>query len=89
MRKIDQKHIEKIRSDFQKMRTKEDFLNLLNFAKESIYSNKNHPFHLKQINWYSNPAICLNRYNAFTIKKKSGGERVIHAPVNGLKILQK
>lgn len=89
MRKIDQRHIEKIRSDFQKMRTKEDFLNLLNFAKEVIYSNKNYPFHLNQINWYSNPAICLNRYNAFTIKKKSGGERVIHAPVNGLKILQR
>ena len=89
MRKIDQKHIEKIRTDFQKMRTKEDFLNLLNFAKECVYSSKYHPFQLNQLNWYSNPKICLNRYNTFTIKKKSGGDRVIHAPVTGLKILQK
>ena len=89
MRKIEQKHIEKIRTDFQKMKTKEDFLNLLNFAKECIYSKNYHPFQLSQLNWYSNPKICLNRYNTFTIQKKTGGERVIHAPIKGLKILQK
>jgi hypothetical protein len=33
----------------------------------------------------SNP---IERYRSFTVKKKSGGTRTIHAPVNGLKAIQ-
>lgn len=86
---IDQKHIEKIRLDFQKMRSKEDFLNLLNFAKKYIYNNNVQPFKLGQITWYSSPTITSNSYIPFSIPKKTGGERIIHAPTKGLKSIQK
>ena len=89
MKKIEQQLIDKIREDFQKMRSKEDFLDLLNFAKKYAYSSKAHPFKLNQLNWHSSPQICSNKYTSFTIKKKTGGERTIHAPIKGLKALQK
>jgi len=89
MKKIEQQLIDKIREDFQKMRSKEDFLDLLNFAKKYVYSSKTYPFKLNQLNWYSSPQICSNKYTTFTIKKKTGGERTIHAPIRGLKALQK
>lgn len=86
---IDQKHIEKIRLDFQKMRSKEDFLNLLNYAKKYVYNNNVQPFKLGQITWYSSPKITTNSYTTFSIPKKTGGERIIHAPTKGLKSIQK
>lgn len=86
---IDQKHIEKIRLDFQKMRSKEDFLNLLNFAKKFVYNKNVQPFKLGQITWYSSPKISTNSYTSFSIPKKTGGERIIHAPTKGLKSIQK
>jgi len=89
MKKIDQIYIDKIKIDFQKMRSKQDFLDLLNFAKSHVYNNDIHPFKLNQINWYSIPKISSNKYKSFSIKKKNGSERIIHAPNNGLKSLQK
>ena len=42
----------------------------------------------------NNPEVLLvsrpnERYQSFTLKKKSGGTRTIHAPVNGLKAIQR
>jgi hypothetical protein len=42
----------------------------------------------------NNPEVLLvsrpnERYHSFTLKKKSGGTRTIHAPVNGLKAIQR
>ena len=71
------------------MQTKEDFLQLLNQAKPFVYGEKTVPFDLKQITWYSNPKLGKKRYKEFTIKKKSGSLRTIHAPVRGLKAIQK
>ena len=87
--KIEQSHIEQIKADFEKMQTKEDFLNLLNKVKPLIYGEKTVPFELKQITWYSNTKVNTKRYKEFSIKKKSGKERIIHAPVKGLKSIQK
>jgi RNA-directed DNA polymerase len=87
--KIEQLHIDKIKSSFEKMQTKEDFLQLLNQAKPFVYGEKTVPFELKQINWYSNPKLGNKRYKEFTIKKKSGSLRTIHSPVRGLKAIQK
>jgi len=87
--KPDQSNIDLIRSSFAKMVSKEDFLALLNLAKPMIYGEKAIPFQMKQITWYSNPKAGGKRYVVFKIKKKSGADRIINAPVKGLKVLQK
>ncbi|MBK7800498.1 MAG: RNA-directed DNA polymerase [Saprospiraceae bacterium] len=85
----EQTHIIQIRAYFEKMQTRQDFLYLLNKVKPYVYGGKAIPFELKQLTWYSNPKLAKNRYNEFKIKKKSGLDRSIHAPVRGLKSLQK
>lgn len=87
--KLEQTHIDQIRSAFGKMQTKGDLLHLLNEVKPLVYGDKAVPFELKQLTWYANPKLGQKRYAAFKIKKKSGAERCIHAPVKGLKALQK
>jgi len=87
--KLEQAHIDQIRTAFAKMQTKEDFLHVLNEAKLMVYGNNAVPFELKQLTWYANPKLATKRYAEFKIKKKSGTERSIHAPVSGLKSLQK
>ncbi len=81
--------IEKIRTAFQKMKTKQDFIDVLNQAKPFIYGEKAHPFQMRQLTWYSGSWSANRRYRQFTIKKKSGGERTINAPIRGLKAIQK
>lgn len=87
--KIEQSHIDQIRTAFQKMQTKEDLLQLMNDVKPLIYGEKTVSFQLKQLTWYSNPKLAKKRYTEFKVKKKSGAERSIHAPVRGLKAIQK
>lgn len=83
--KIDQQHIDQLESLFANMQTKEDLVNLLNIAKDLMYAKETKPFQLKSLNYYANPNHCKKRYNKFTIKKKSGSDRTINAPVKGLK----
>jgi retron-type reverse transcriptase len=80
---------EGIRTSFEQMQTKEDLLNLLNKAKPFLYGKGTVPFELKQLTWYANPKLSRSRYVEFAIKKKSGASRSIHAPVKGLKAIQK
>jgi hypothetical protein len=87
--KIQQADIEQIKIAFEKMQSREDLLHLLNVAKPLIYGEKAVPFVLKQLTWYSNPKLAINRYSEFKIKKKSGDDRTINAPVEGLKAIQK
>lgn len=87
--KIEQAHIDQIRTAFEKMQSREDLLHVLNEAKPLVYGDKAVPFDLKQLTWYANPKLGRKRYAEFKIKKKSGAERCIHAPVKGLKSLQK
>ena len=85
---FEDKHIEHIRLAFQTMRTKEDLLDLLNYAKPFAFGDKAVPFELKQLTYYANSKVCPKRYIEFHIRKKSGGFRPIHAPVKGLKAIQ-
>jgi hypothetical protein len=87
--KIEQSHINQIKVSFKKMQTKEDLLQLMNEVKPLIYGKKTVPFQLNQITWYANSKLAKKRYTQFTIKKKSGAERTINAPVEGLKSIQK
>ncbi len=83
--KIEQAHIEDIRLKFALLQSKEDIVQLLSKAKNLLYGEECKPVQLKALTYYSNPTICKNRYQIFTIKKKSGAKRTIHAPVKGLK----
>jgi hypothetical protein len=87
--KIEKVHIDKIKSSFEKMQTKDDLLRLLNEAKPFVYGQNTVPFVLSQITWYSNPKLGKKRYNEFVIKKKSGSLRTVHSPVRGLKAIQR
>lgn len=83
--KIEKKHIDHIRQKFASMQNKEELLALLNEAKNILYGKECKPFELKSLTYYSNPKLCKKRYTTFKIKKKSGGERIINAPIKGLK----
>ncbi|GIV42926.1 MAG: hypothetical protein KatS3mg035_0049 [Bacteroidia bacterium] len=83
--KIQQEVIQAIRKGFAELKTKEDLVELLNFANQLLYGNSYKPFHLKSLINYVNPELCPGRYQSFSIPKKSGGARMIHAPVKGLK----
>jgi hypothetical protein len=85
MMKIEQAHIDQIRDSFAALQNKKDLAKLLSDAKIMLYGEESKPVQLKSLTYYSNPEICKERYKTFAIKKKSGGERKIHAPVKGLK----
>lgn len=81
---------EYIRKKVQRMKTRQDLLDLLNEVKKDDLGDRGYPFTMKQINFYCNPVSIPNskRYHDFFIAKKSGGKRQISAPVNGLKSIQ-
>lgn len=83
--KIEQKHIEQIRKEFAELQSKEDLVKLLSEAKKMLYGVECKTVQLKSLTYYANPTLCKKRYQSFTIKKKSGADRTIHAPVKGLK----
>ena len=83
--KIEQTHIDQIRKQFAELHSKEDLVKLLSDAKNLLYGEECKPFQLKSLTYYANPTLCKERYKTFTIKKKSGADRTIHAPVKGLK----
>ena len=85
--KTEQSNIDNIRSKFSALQSKEDLVSLLSEARNILYEKEIIPFQLKSITYYANPGICKNRYKTFTIRKKNGGERTIHAPVKGLKTI--
>ena len=55
--KLEQSHIDQIRTGFEKMQSKQDLLDLLNQAKSMVYGDKAFPFELKQLTWYANPKL--------------------------------
>lgn len=87
--KLQDEHKLFIRHSFDTMRSNEEFLALLNFAKKMVYGEKAKPYEQKQINYNSNAKANTKRYTKFSIQKKTGGERIIHAPAKGLKSIQK
>ena len=87
--KIEATHIAQIKQSFNGLQSKADLRRLLNEAKPFVFGDDFIPFTLRQITWYSNPKIAGNRYHMFVIKKRNGTDRIIHAPVDGLKAIQK
>lgn len=87
--KTEIKHINFIQAAFKEMKSRKDFLNLLNYAKPLVYGDDCKLFELKQLSYYSNPKNTNKAYKEFKIKKKSGAVRIIYAPENGLKAIQK
>lgn len=83
--KLSQQNIDRIKSQFSELTTKEDMVTLLNEVNCMLYGENCHNLKLKRLAYYSNPKLCKKRYSSFTVPKKNGGERIIHAPVNGLK----
>lgn len=83
--KIEQKHIDQVRKQFTELQTKKDLVKLLSDAKNMLYGKSCKPVQLKSLTYYANPKVSKKRYQTFTIKKKSGTNRTIHAPVRGLK----
>jgi hypothetical protein len=76
----------KLLEKFATVETKKDLAQYLTEVKYELYGKETTtPVYLKSLTYYSNYELCKNRYKTFTIKKKSGSERIIHAPVNELK----
>ncbi|WP_343692623.1 reverse transcriptase domain-containing protein [Chitinophaga sp.] len=86
--KISTKERDHIKDSFQKLENRMDLLDLLNYVKRIYLSDKYVPFEIKQLTYYSNPRKAL-RYKTFKIAKKNGGQRIIAAPVKGLKLIQR
>ena len=89
MKKITPKQVNEIKSKFKAITSKDDLLVLINDAKNIIYGEDSYPVNIKTLNYFANPKNSLLRYNSFEISKKSGGKRIINAPVKGLKHLLK
>ncbi len=80
--------IKEIKSAFQRMQTIDDLLIILNVVKPFVYGKETKPFKLQQLTYYAWNSKII-KYTTFEVKKKSGGSRTIHAPVRGLKAIQK
>jgi retron-type reverse transcriptase len=111
--KLAPEQINSLKNTFEKMESKQDFLDILNMAKSFLYGEKVIAFEMKQLSYYinkdqkvENEKVNLlahmnmgddrfktskrkSAYTSFTIKKKSGEDRTLNAPVKGLKELQK
>lgn len=85
---LSEEQTQKIRENFRGMKAKSDLLELLNYVKSVIYRDNTQAFTLQQLNFYCNSNKNAERYTVFKVKKKSGGERVIHAPKKGLMKIQ-
>lgn len=87
--KINASEITNIKNQFHATQNREDLVALINTANRLIYGDDFKPLTLKGFNYYTHPGRNKNRYSHFSIKKKSGGSRLIHAPHKSLKnILQ-
>ena len=88
---LSETHNEYIKKQFRQIATKEDLLQLINYAKEVLFPNVKEPkpIQIKSLNYYANHKIAKRRYTQFIIRKKNGGERIINSPVSQLKLIQK
>lgn len=78
----------RIIDDFAKVQSMTDLLFILNYVKRDLYGAKANPFSLKQFNYYTITKTKYTQYHVREIPKKTGGVRIIHSPVKGLKHLQ-
>lgn len=88
MKKATQSQKTELLEGLQKCRTNEDLLLLLNKTKDIMYGeHSRNSLRLKSITYYGDNRISKKKYKVFKIKKKAGGERVIHAPYKSLKFI--
>lgn len=80
---------EYISSHFFQMKDKQDLHSLLNYAKDILFGEKAQEIHFRQLNFYLVADSKMKSYQSFEIKKKTGGMRVIYAPNQGLKVIQR
>jgi len=78
-----------IRNKFSETKSMEDLLSLIKLVNEMLYGESAKAVKLKSLTYYSNPRLRGDVYEQFKISKKSGGVRVIHSPVSGLKSIQR
>ncbi|WP_418637409.1 reverse transcriptase domain-containing protein [Winogradskyella sp.] len=83
--KLENQHIIDIKSQFATISCKQDLIVLINHVNGLLYGKDYKLLTEKGFNYYVNPRFSAKRYKSFTVKKKNGGERIINAPVNGLK----
>ncbi|MDD4107169.1 MAG: reverse transcriptase domain-containing protein [Bacteroidales bacterium] len=70
------------------VKTEKDLHTLLQLIYVQKREVKKNPLSYKAFKYFTSPSIAKNRYKVFTIKKKSGGVRIINSPVNILKSFQ-
>jgi len=83
--KLRKSHIEKIKSQFSDLQSKQDLVNLINEVNKILYGEDYERLTLQRFAYYCDPKLSTKRYTSFSVPKKNGGDRLIHAPVNGLK----
>lgn len=84
-----EQQVKQLKEGFLQMQTKQDLRDLINLAKKELYPNDEQRIELKKITYYANSKLCKKRYKTFVVKKKSGGERTIQAPLKGFKSILK
>lgn len=87
--KLEKKHRGYIRQKFNEIYFEIDLVDLINWTKEQYYKDKYFSINVKDLKYYSNPKKSNTNYKNFEIKKKSGGCRRIHSPVEPLKSILK
>ncbi|MGA9651150.1 reverse transcriptase family protein [Pedobacter sp.] len=80
---------EYIHQHFFQMKDKQDLLSLLNVVKGILFGEKAEEIQFRQLNFYLLGESKAKSYRRFEIKKKMGGMRVIYAPNQGLKVIQR
>ncbi|MBC7571097.1 MAG: RNA-directed DNA polymerase [Spirosoma sp.] len=87
---VDQPQIDHLRQQFASLQSKADLLALLNEAKAMLFEKGDqYPLQLTSLTWYANTSLGVKRYTAFEIPKKRGGHRLIFAPKDPLKVIQR
>lgn len=78
-----------ITKTFPTIKSEEELLCMCNEINKYLHKEKAKPISLRTLKYYKNIKLSgAKRYKSFTIKKKSGKDRKISAPVAGLKIIQ-
>lgn len=87
---------QQIKDLYDTMQTNDDLSLMVNYIKSVIFaegnqvrSGKQKLIKLQTITYFANTKLPHARYKAFTIPKKRGGERTLHAPVGALKTIQR
>ena len=89
MKNLENSNIEDVLSGFAEVNSIVDFISVLNKLRTLQYGDKAHEIRINSFYYYSNPKVSKNKYHKFSIPKKSGEERIIHAPKKGLKAIQR